>query len=288
MAEVAFVIPVYNGAKFLPDLIESLLAQDADLEIVAVDDGSTDGSSEVLAAYNRVKLIRQSNAGVSAARNAGASHTSSPFLTFIDQDDWLEPTYAAHMTAALRTSPDAAAVYCEAIIHEDTGEVFAISEGDHSSEFFEALLNNVCPMSTGAVMMRREPFFQVGGFDPTLNNVGEDLDLWFKLARTSRWAYVPLHLFHWRGHELNRSTQFVAMYAGVKRLLRRYASGASYRRALSKKQQRCVQDIRRALRRKWSARCLRVKDVAAVLGQVARHPELVPQLVRPPIFRRGR
>ncbi|MBQ5810644.1 MAG: glycosyltransferase family 2 protein, partial [Clostridia bacterium] len=92
---VSVVIPVYNLASYLPKCIESVLGQGIDaLEIVAVDDGSTDNSRDVMQEYaekdNRIKLIFKGNDGVSSGRNAGIAKASGEYLFFLDGDDWLD------------------------------------------------------------------------------------------------------------------------------------------------------------------------------------------------------
>ena len=93
---LSVIIPVYNAAGFLPRCLDSLCGQTySNLEMICVDDGSTDNSAAILDAYaakdDRIKVIHQENAGVSAARNVGLAVASGDFVTFVDADDWLEP-----------------------------------------------------------------------------------------------------------------------------------------------------------------------------------------------------
>ncbi len=95
---LSLVVPVYNVAPFLERCLESLAAQNLDgVEIVLVDDGSTDDSPEILARYSaqhpQMRVIRQPNGGLSAARNTGMDHISGEYLAFVDSDDWIEPGY---------------------------------------------------------------------------------------------------------------------------------------------------------------------------------------------------
>lgn len=96
MSQISVIIPCYNTAAFLPRCLDSLLAQDfADWEAVCVDDGSTDGSAALLDAYaardSRFRVIHQPNAGMSAARNVALATVRTPFLLFLDSDDFLHP-----------------------------------------------------------------------------------------------------------------------------------------------------------------------------------------------------
>ena len=93
---VSVIVPVYNIAAELPRCVESVLAQTWDaLEVILVDDGSTDGSGSLCDSFARqdarVRVIHQKNAGVSAARNAGVSRATGEYLAFVDSDDYVEP-----------------------------------------------------------------------------------------------------------------------------------------------------------------------------------------------------
>ncbi|ASN61551.1 glycosyltransferase family 2 protein [Latilactobacillus curvatus] len=98
MPEVSVIVPIYNVSKYLRKCIDSILCQTFnDFELILVDDGSTDDSFDICKNYtlvdNRIHVIRQSNAGLSAARNTGIDHSTGHFLTFIDSDDYVEPSY---------------------------------------------------------------------------------------------------------------------------------------------------------------------------------------------------
>lgn len=105
MQTVSVIVPVYNIARDLPRCVESILNQTyKDLELILVDDGSTDGSGELCDSYAqdaRVKVIHQKNAGVSAARNAGLDAATGEYLTFVDSDDYVEPALYEKMAAAM-------------------------------------------------------------------------------------------------------------------------------------------------------------------------------------------
>ena len=98
-ATVSFIVPVYNSSRFLPLCIDSILSQTfSDLEIILIDDGSTDGSAEICDEYSkkdgRVKVIHQANAGVSAARNVGIDTASGKYFILCDSDDMIRPDLA--------------------------------------------------------------------------------------------------------------------------------------------------------------------------------------------------
>ena len=104
---VSVVIPNYNYANYLREALDSVLAQSySDIEIVVVDDGSTDGSKDVIAAYDdRINAIFQKNEGVSAARNNGVLAGSGEFIAFLDADDAWLPTKVERQVAMFRSDP---------------------------------------------------------------------------------------------------------------------------------------------------------------------------------------
>ena len=96
MIKVSVIVPVYNVAKYLPECMESLISQTLkEIEIICVNDGSTDNSLEILEKYrqkdNRIKIISQENKGLSEARNAAIREVSGEYIAMVDSDDWLEP-----------------------------------------------------------------------------------------------------------------------------------------------------------------------------------------------------
>lgn len=120
--KVSIVVPVYNTEAYLSACIESLLHQTHEkLELLFVDDGSTDGSAAILDAYAkrdlRVRVIRQKNAGVSAARNAGVDAASGDFIGFVDSDDTAEPNYVETLLAAFSLHPEIGVSICNRFIH---------------------------------------------------------------------------------------------------------------------------------------------------------------------------
>ena len=108
--KLSIIIPVYNVKSFLPEAVESVLAQSfRDFELILVDDGATDGSGEICDRYagedSRIKVIHQKNAGVSAARNAGVSAAQGEYIGFTDSDDIIErDMYQRMMTVQVRST----------------------------------------------------------------------------------------------------------------------------------------------------------------------------------------
>lgn len=118
--KLSVIVPVYNQGEYLRPSVESVLRQSfADLELILVDDGSTDGSGGVCDEYAirdaRVRVIHKPNGGVSSARNAGLDAACGDFVAFLDGDDWLEPTLYEDAMAALATSGADAFMFCHSV-----------------------------------------------------------------------------------------------------------------------------------------------------------------------------
>ena len=139
---VSVVIPCYDQARYLPDAIESVLAQSyPHLELVVVDDGSPDNTAEVAARYPGVQVVRQENAGLSGARNTGLRHTNGAYLIFLDADDRLLPKAVADGLAAFAAHPEAAFVAGRCRIIDTTGVAQLTQQPDPDrGDPYEALL----------------------------------------------------------------------------------------------------------------------------------------------------
>lgn len=111
MLKISVIIPVYNVAKYLPECLDSVLEQTFnEIEVIAVDDGSTDDSGKILEEYaakdNRLKVIHQKNAGVSAARNAGLDIATGDYICFVDGDDYLDRNAFTELSAEIAHTPE--------------------------------------------------------------------------------------------------------------------------------------------------------------------------------------
>lgn len=141
---VSVIVPVYNSEKFLSRCLDSIVAQKGSFEIIAVNDGSTDKSRQILEAYaqkyKNIIVVNQENKGVSAARNQGMAKADGKYITFVDSDDWLEPDALARAVSILRQdSPDILLVgFYDVYDHEwvrRTGGDAAVSEAPEEAKF---------------------------------------------------------------------------------------------------------------------------------------------------------
>ncbi|MBA3442851.1 MAG: glycosyltransferase [Pyrinomonadaceae bacterium] len=181
---VSVIIPCYNQAHFLVEAIESVRRQAyCHVELIVVDDGSSDNTAEVAARYTHVRCIRQENQGLAGARNTGIRGSAGDFLVFLDADDRLLPGALAAGVSGLTARPECAFIYGSYRhitvdgLHLST-ERSRCLERDH---YLELLRRNFIGMH-GAVMYRRAFLEPVNGFDASLGAC-EDYDLYLRIAR---------------------------------------------------------------------------------------------------------
>jgi hypothetical protein len=170
---VTVIIPVYNGAKFLGDAVSSVLAQQyPQIEIIVVDDGSTDDLDSAIAALPvEVRLLQQENAGPAAARNRGLKDAGGDFIAFLDVDDLWPTGNLTHLIHTLQREPLLLAIHGRAQMMRRSADGLDECVGDPTEAF---------PFYIGAGVYRREVFGSVGLFDANLQ-FGEDAD-WFRRA----------------------------------------------------------------------------------------------------------
>lgn len=201
---VSVVIPTYNYARFLGEAIDSALAQTRPaLEVIVVDDGSTDATSEVLAAYgDRIRVLRQQNQGVAAARNAGIAAARGEYLAFLDSDDAWYPQKLERQMPRFERDPSLGLVHCGSETIDADGRTLATSVAGLEGHVAEALLRLdrevIFPLGTSIVVPKRVAV-ELGGFDVRLPP-SEDWDFCYRL--TSRYAigYVAEVLVRYRLH----------------------------------------------------------------------------------------
>jgi hypothetical protein len=179
---VSVVIPCFKQAHFLPEAIESVLAQDAGaIEIVVVDDGSPDNVGEVAARYPGVKCLRQPNGGLAAARNAGLELASGELVLFLDADDRLLPEAIGRGLDELRAQPEAMMAAGTWELIGEAGERLPADPPQQPADAYPALLESCFISTPAAVLYRRALFEQVGGFDPSVS-ASADYDLYLRTA----------------------------------------------------------------------------------------------------------
>jgi glycosyltransferase involved in cell wall biosynthesis len=200
--KVSIIIPCYNTQRYVAEAIDSALAQTyPDKEIVVVDDGSTDGSSEVIARYaSRVRIVRQANAGLAAARNSGIRASSGEVLAFLDADDWLDPGFLESTVPAL-TASGAEIAFCgwqNVGLPGPRGEPFVPSDYESDPRKLEVLFSG-SPWPVHAAIVRRSVVDGCGGFSEKWRTC-EDFAFWIRAATRHRLVRVPKALAFYRHH----------------------------------------------------------------------------------------
>jgi len=187
---VSVIIPTYNRGWTIKRAVDSVLAQTfRDFELIVVDDGSEDDTAAILAGYGTdIRVIRQANAGVSAARNAGIHAAEGKFIAFLDSDDYWLPEKLHVQIAYFNAQPEVVICQTEEIWIRNGKRVNPKKvHKKPSGRIFRASLA-LCLVSPSAVMLRRDVFAQIGGFDETLPAC-EDYDLWLRIS-----VRYPVHL----------------------------------------------------------------------------------------------
>ena len=188
--QVSVIIPTYNRGWIIKEAIDSVLAQDyTEFELIVVDDGSTDHTSDVLDSYrNVIKVIPQKNKGVSAARNLGIAEASGKFIAFLDSDDlWLSQKLTLQIEFFNQT-PDALICQTEEVWIRNGLRVNPKKRHKKPSGMIFKPSLELCLVSPSAVMIQRSLLDRVGGFDETLPAC-EDYDLWLRIG-----CRFPVHL----------------------------------------------------------------------------------------------
>jgi glycosyltransferase involved in cell wall biosynthesis len=197
LALVSAITCVYNGAPTIAKAIDSILAQAIDgMDIIVVDDGSTDSTRTVLERYgSRIKLLVQPNAGVSAACNAAVRVSSSEYLAFLDADDVWLPGRVAKTVAALQRNRQAQLAFTDYLIGPDLGAALDVIAFDGSPSL-DDMLRLWMPIARSAVTMRRETFERCGGF-PEGVRWGEDMCLWLRTREQGTFQHInePLAIY---------------------------------------------------------------------------------------------
>jgi glycosyltransferase involved in cell wall biosynthesis len=222
---VSVVIPTYNRRHYIVEAVESVLAQTyRPLEIIVVDDGSTDGTEGELQRFKKeVKYFRQENAGPSAARNRGIRAATGEYVALLDSDDLWAPTKLEKQVSLMERSPQVGVVFCEiARLEVDTGETqVRRCPPDLRGDIRRRLLRRNCVIgSDSAVLVRRACFDQMGVFDESLQQA-EDWDLWIRISRHFRFDFVPEPLVTIRVHGSNLHKQVRVMHEHQIEVVRR-------------------------------------------------------------------
>lgn len=194
---VSAIIATHNYGHFLSRALDSILAQEGlhehfEVEIIVVDDASTDGTAEVVQLYPGVRYLRHTHRqGASAARNTGIRASTGEFVSFLDADDTWLPDKLRRQVPGLLANPEVGVVYGQGIRHGvGKDQVFPPASNAPSGQVFEAMLEYNFAVHGGCLLIRREVLDTAGYFDESLHTA-EDLDLAFRLAFHSQFLFEP-------------------------------------------------------------------------------------------------
>lgn len=192
---VSVIMAAYNAAEHIAEALDSVLAQDwQPLEMVVVDDGSTDDTAAIVSRYPDVVYVHQDNQGPSAARNAAVEHSSGEFVANFDSDDLLPPSRVGDQARYLLANPE-------------VGAVFGRQEWLNPPEWMarDSVYGDVDGIPLSSVMFRREVFFELGGYDTSFVH-GEDMDLLMRMRERGIEYQVIPEIVLYRRHQASSLT----------------------------------------------------------------------------------
>ncbi|MDE3242944.1 MAG: glycosyltransferase family 2 protein [Nitrospirota bacterium] len=228
MPLVSAIIPAYNGAsRYLDQAIGSVLAQTCqDLELIVVDDASTDETARLVLQFSRARYFkRPENGGQAAARNDGARLAAGTYLAFLDQDDLWAPSFIEETLALLQAQPEAALVHCDGYQMNEGGAPLHYDAAMKQERTITQLLRGGHDVATSGSLFRKACFDAVGGYDDTLV-VWEDIDLAIRLYQRFPLLHLPKPLYRHRLYTRNVSRDIPSERAlmGRRRFLEKHAS----------------------------------------------------------------
>jgi amino acid adenylation domain-containing protein len=214
-SSVSVIIPAYNSGEFLPQAIESVLAQTRPaIEIIVVDDGSTDDTKTICGRYPKVKYIYQSNQGVSKARNTGIGASEGAYLIFLDSDDCLLPEAIEIGVNCLAAHPEAGFVFGRYLFQvanpDGSYTTRKLFDAPPATANYQTILAAQHKIQCATVVFRRAAIESVGGFDPSFVPI-EDLNLFLRVARAFPIYFHDRVVSEYRYHGGNVSSQSAKM-----------------------------------------------------------------------------
>lgn len=208
--DISVIVPVYNSEKYLRQCIESILCQKKkEIELVLVNDGSTDNSENICHSYqkqdNRVKIIKQRNRGLIATRAKGIEASSADYVLFVDSDDWIDDTLIEKLYTPVLDNPEIDVVISGYVLNKDGYDkkpFCATREGFYDKrevlrELFERRHYDV----SGCAKLYKKDILPDLGTPWTTNSFGEDTEMnWKVFSKGALYYYIPVYEYHYRMH----------------------------------------------------------------------------------------
>jgi glycosyltransferase involved in cell wall biosynthesis len=216
MPRASFVMSVFNDAHYLGSAINSILGQSmADFELILIDDGSNAETKEILESYarkdNRIKLFTESNKGLTKSLIQACKIATSEIIIRHDSDDYSYPSRAEKLINLLESSPDCAfaSSYVEVVGPEDE-PLLTIKRNNDDRTTVRLVHEREGPPAHGSVAFKKNAYFLAGGYREEFY-FAQDCDLWLRMARIGRIAYVPevLYRFRWSPKSISGSNRTI-------------------------------------------------------------------------------
>lgn len=216
---VSVIIAAYNGEAFISEAIESVLAQDFDgeIEVIVVDDGSSDRTPEIAGGFDSVRVIRQSNTGQSLARNHGFSLSRGDYIVYFDQDDILIPNCISTNLHLLETHPDLGSVAGRSLTFRTSEQLEALKANPGSDDpgasleirTYNDIVRGASFVPPSVCMFRRQVIEALNGFRSF--PMADDLDLYARAARHAKMGVHTRPVVYYRRHSNNYSSNIGEM-----------------------------------------------------------------------------
>ncbi|MCW8931858.1 MAG: glycosyltransferase [Gammaproteobacteria bacterium] len=214
---VSVIIPAYNRKNYIKQTVESVLEQTyKNFELIVVDDGSTDGTLNILQGYRTQMTLLQhpngENRGQAASINLGLSHSNGEFIAILDSDDYWKLSYLENMVDYLNPKLDIGMAYSNGHAVDENGEyIYTLLKKDHiERNHLGDILCDCYLCLPGASLVRRSVYEKVGNFDVSLR-AGQDHDMCIRISEETQLGYNNKELFYYRKHQDTISTNALSV-----------------------------------------------------------------------------
>ena len=208
--KVSVVIPTYNHARYLPYALDSVINQGyPNLEVLVIDDGSYDGTAELVKPYgSKINYIYKENGGTPSALNLGLSLATGKYVCWLSADDALIGEKVSKQVSLMESDPSLGFSYTSFVVIDASGtKQYDVNSAyfTHKQEMVTKLMEG-CFINGSSVMMRRSALEEIGNFDESLPQA-HDYDLWFRFLRHYSCGFLeePLLAYRWHGENMSKN-----------------------------------------------------------------------------------